>query len=174
MAAERALREKDTLAASCGDYLLMHRSALSENHIHESLLRIYQKDGQTLSKTLISLRVGGQPTHGIKTYSHESLVFLNSGLLHLFRMTHLSGGETDLGLMIIQRPRFPSTSVMYGHALTSSVILPGRVMPSPIMMRKIAGNVLDLYRQHCGAWSLDDPHIDDATREFFKTGKQTG
>lgn len=169
LAAQRAVLDQETLATSCGDYLLHSRSANSESLILTSLIRIYQTNGQTLAKALIPLRENASPQTAIPTYLHESLVFLNSGFLHLFRMTHLGGGETDLGLMILERPRFPKANVMNGHALTSSVTQPGKIMPTPILMRRVTGNILSLYRKHCGAWSMDSPQIDDTIRAFFTT-----
>lgn len=166
-AVNRTMREEDALKAYCGDYLLIHRSAISDDCFQRSLVRIFQEDGKTFAKSLIALRKDGQPTHGIETFTHSSLVFWNSGCLHLLRMSHLGGGETDLGLMILQRPRIPRVKLMYGHALTTSTSVSGCIVPSKVIMQKVSGNIIQLFRQYCGIWTFDSSATNENIRDYF-------
>jgi transcriptional regulator with XRE-family HTH domain len=166
-AVNRNMREEEALKAFCGDYVLISRSALSDDCLQKSLVRIFQEDGKTFAKSLIALRKDGQPTHGIETFTHGSLVFWNSGCLHLLRMSHLGGGETDLGLMILQRPRIPRAKLMYGHALTTSASMSGYIVPSKVIMQKVSGNLIQLCRQHCGIWKFDSLAANEKVRDYF-------
>lgn len=167
---DRLIREEGTLKAYCGDYLCWHRTAISDAYIHASLIRIYQKDRKTYAKSLIAIRRDGQPSHGIKTYVHDSHIFLNAGCLHLVRMSHLAGGETDLGLMILKLPRLPSEKTLHGHTLTTSIHVSGTIVPSKVIMRKVTGTPLQIFRRHCGAWRLDDLHTEKDIRAEFSAG----
>lgn len=60
-AMERNALDKQALAPYCGDYLLYHRSASSDHHVHISLLRVYQEKQKTFAKSLMALRQGSQP-----------------------------------------------------------------------------------------------------------------
>ncbi|WP_460275657.1 helix-turn-helix domain-containing protein [Celeribacter sp. ULVN23_4] len=166
----RTMREEHALAQHCGDYLLYHRTAMSERHVHVSLIRIYQEVGKTYAKSLMALRQNGQPRTGIKTYKHGSLVFLNSGCLQILRMSGLNDGDTDLGLLVLSLPRFNSEKYLFGHTLTTSISLPGQIVPSKVIFQKVTGNPLQLFRKHCGAWSLEDPNLGDTVKTHFNSG----
>ncbi len=166
----RTMREEHALAQHCGDYLFYHRTATSESHVHVSLIRIYQEVGKTYAKSLIALRQDGQPRTGIKTYKHGALVFLNSGCLQILRMSELNDGDTDLGLLLLSLPRFKSDRYLFGHTLTTSLSRLGEIVPSKVICQKVTGNPLQLFRAHCGSWSLEDPNLDDTVKTHFSTG----
>lgn len=169
LAMGRNVRENQTLAAYCGDYLFYHRTAMSDHEVHTSLIRIYQEKQKTFAKSLIALRHDRLPRTGIKTYKHGSLVFLNFGCLHILRMSNLNAGDTDLGLAILTLPRLKTEKYLFGHTLTTSLIKPGKIIPSQVVFQKVTGNVLELYREHCGAWPLESSHLPPCVQERFGT-----
>ncbi|WP_417263484.1 helix-turn-helix domain-containing protein [Celeribacter sp.] len=168
-AMERTVRENQALAAYCGDYLFYHRTAMSDHKVHTSLIRIYQEKQKTFAKSLMALRRDGQPRTGIRTYKHGSLVFLNSGCLNILRMSNLNDGDTDLGLLIMKLPRLKSEKFLFGHTLTTSLNGSGIIVPSKVVFQKVTGNILELYREHCGAWPLESPHLPPCVQEHFGT-----
>lgn len=169
-AMERNALDKQALAPYCGDYLLYHRSASSDHHVHISLLRVYQEKQKTFAKSLMALRQGSQPRTGIKTYKHGSLVFLNSGCLHILRMSELNAGETDLGLLILTLPRLKSEKYLFGHTLTTSIGKPSVIMPSKVIFQRVYGNILALYRERCGSWPPESSHLPPCVQEQFPAG----
>lgn len=168
-AIERTMREKGSLSNHCGDYLFYHGTPISDRYIHVSFIRIYQEEDKTFSKSLLALRRDGHPCTGITTYKHGSLVFMNSGCLHLLRMSNLNDGDTDLGLLIMKLPRLKSEKFLFGHTLTTSLNGSGVIVPSKVVFQRVTGNILELYREHCGAWPLESPHLPPCVQEHFGT-----
>nr|WP_321510676.1 helix-turn-helix transcriptional regulator [uncultured Celeribacter sp.] len=163
----RSIRDEQILASCCGDYIAFHRTGASQRYLIASYMRIYQRNQKTFVKSLVTLRRRHGAFLGQQVHKHESIAILNSGCLHLLRNSRLAGDDTDLGLMILNMSRLSSDRYLFGHTLTTSISEIGRIVPSPVVLKKVSGNVLRIFRDQCGPWEITDPKLDARVRDIF-------